>query len=164
MVLMPQPVFDAVEHYKKENSKVILVTPQGETWKQQKAYAFSKMEHLIFICGHYEGFDERIRTLADYEISIGDYVLTGGELPSMVITDSIVRLLNGVIKEESHMEDSFHNNLLDYPVYTKPTIFRGMKVPDVLLSGHHANIEKWRYEEQLKRTKLRRPDLLERDD
>ncbi len=164
MVLMPQPVFDAVEHYKKENSKVILVTPQGETWKQQKAYAFSKMEHLIFICGHYEGFDERIRTLADYEISIGDYVLTGGELPSMVITDSIVRLLNGVIKEESHMEDSFHNNLLDYPVYTKPIIFRGMKVPDVLLSGHHANIEKWRYEEQLKRTKLRRPDLLERDD
>lgn len=164
MVLMPQPVFDAVEHYRKENSKVILVTPQGETWKQQKAYAFSKMEHLIFICGHYEGFDERIRTLADYEISIGDYVLTGGELPSMVITDSIVRLLNGVIKEESHMEDSFHNNLLDYPVYTKPTIFRGMKVPDVLLSGHHANIEKWRYEEQLKRTKLRRPDLLERDD
>ena len=164
MVLMPQPVFDAVEHYKKENSKVILVTPQGETWKQQKAYAFSKMEHLIFICGHYEGFDERIRTLADYEISIGDYVLTGGELPSMVITDSIVRLLNGVIKEESHMEDSFHNNLLDYPVYTKPIIFRVMKVPDVLLSGHHANIEKWRYEEQLKRTKLRRPDLLERDD
>lgn len=164
MVLMPQPVFDAVEHYRKENSKVILVTPQGETWKQQKAYAFSKMEHLIFICGHYEGFDERIRTLADYEISIGDYVLTGGELPSMVITDSIVRLLNGVIKEESHTEDSFHNNLLDYPVYTKPIIFRGMKVPDVLLSGHHANIEKWRYEEQLKRTKLRRPDLLERDD
>ncbi len=164
MVLMPQPVFDAVEHYKKENSKVILVTPQGETWKQAKAYEFSKMEHLIFICGHYEGFDERIRTLADYEISIGDYVLTGGELPSMVITDSIVRLLDGVIKEESHVEDSFHNNLLDYPVYTKPVDFRGMKVPEILLSGHHANIEKWRYEEQLKRTKLRRPDLLERDD
>ncbi len=164
MVLMPQPVFDAVEHYKKENSKVILVTPQGETWKQAKAYEFSKMEHLIFICGHYEGFDERIRTLADYEVSIGDYVLTGGELPSMVITDSIVRLLDGVIKEESHVEDSFHNNLLDYPVYTKPVDFRGMKVPEILLSGHHANIEKWRYEEQLKRTKLRRPDLLERDD
>ena len=164
MVLMPQPVFDAVEYYKKANSKVILVTPQGTTWKQKMAYQFSKVEHLILICGHYEGFDERIRTLADYEISIGDYVLTGGELPSMVITDSIVRLLEGVIKQDSHIEDSFHNNLLDYPVYTKPTIFRGMKVPDVLLSGHHANIKKWRYDEQLKRTKLRRPDLLERDD
>lgn len=164
MVLMPQPVFDAVEYYRKENTKVILVTPQGQTWKQKNAYEFSKFEHLIFICGHYEGFDERIRTLADYEISIGDYVLTGGELPSMVITDSIVRLLDGVIEEKSHIEDSFHNNLLDYPVYTKPVDFRGMKVPEVLLSGHHANIEKWRLEEQLKRTKLRRPDLLERDD
>lgn len=164
MVLMPQPVFDAVNYYREENSKVILVTPQGKTWQQKDAYEFSEIEHLIFICGHYEGFDERIRTLADYEISIGDYVLTGGELPSMVITDSIVRLLDGVIKEESHIEDSFHNNLLDYPVYTKPVIYKGMKVPDVLLSGHHANIEKWRYEEQIKRTKLRRPDLLERDD
>ncbi|MCI9234261.1 MAG: tRNA (guanosine(37)-N1)-methyltransferase TrmD [Bacilli bacterium] len=164
MVLMPQPVFDAVAHYKREKSKVILVTPQGKTWNQKMAYEFSKMDHLIFICGHYEGFDERIRTLADYEISIGDYVLTGGELPSMVMTDSIVRLLDGVIQEESHIVDSFHNNLLDYPVYTKPVDFRGMKVPDVLLSGHHANIEKWRYEEQLKRTKIRRPDLLERDD
>lgn len=164
MVLMPQPVFDAVEHYRKENSKVILVTPQGKPYVQKDAYFLSKLEHLIFICGHYEGFDERIRTLADYEISIGDYVLTGGELPSMVITDSIVRLLDGVIKEESHIEDSFHNNLLDYPVYTKPVDFRGMKVPDVLLSGHHANIEKWRQEQQQKRTMTRRPDLLERDD
>lgn len=164
MVLMPQPIFDAVEYYRQENSKIVLITPQGKTWNQKEAYQFSKMEHLILICGHYEGFDERIRTLADYEISIGDYVLTGGELPSMVITDSIVRLLDGVIKEESHMEDSFHDNLLDYPVYTKPVDFRGMKVPDVLLSGHHANIEKWRKEEQIKKTKLRRPDLLERDD
>lgn len=164
MVLSPQPIFDAVEHYKKEFSKVILLTPQGKTYQQQDAYDFSKMKHLIFVCGHYEGFDERIRTLADYEISIGDYVLTGGELPSMVITDSIVRLLDGVIQEESHLEDSFHENLLDYPVYTKPVDFRGMKVPSVLLSGHHANIEKWRREEQLKRTKQRRPDLLERDE
>lgn len=164
MVLMPEPVFLAVEHYKKENSKIILLTPQGKQYQQKMAYDLAKEKHLIFICGHYEGFDERIRFLADLEISIGDYVLTGGELPSMVITDSIVRLLDGVIKEDSHIQDSFHNQLLDYPVYTKPVDFRGMKVPDVLLSGHHANIEKWRYEEQVKRTKERRPDLLERDD
>lgn len=161
MVLMPQPIFDAVEHYKKEHTKVILVTPQGSTYTQKKAYDLSKETHLIIVCGHYEGFDERIRTLADLEISIGDYVLTGGELPSMVITDSIVRLLDGVITKESHMEDSFQNKLLDYPVYTKPVNFRGMEVPAVLLTGHHANIQKWRYEEQLKRTKERRPDLLE---
>lgn len=164
MVLMPQPVFDAVEHYKKENTKVILLTPQGKTYHQKDAYEFAKMEHLILICGHYEGFDERIRSLADYEISIGDYVLTGGELPSMVITDSIVRLLDGVIAKDSHIEDSFQNQLLDYPVYTKPIEFRGMRVPDVLLSGHHANIKLWRHEEQIKRTKDRRPDLLERDE
>ena len=164
MVLMPQPIFDAVEHYKTENSKVILVTPQGNVYNQREAYFLAHESHLIIVCGHYEGFDERIRTLADMEISIGDYVLTGGELPSMVITDSVVRLLDGVITEKSHIADSFHNNLLDYPVYTKPVDFRGMKVPDVLLSGHHANIEKWRYEEQIKRTKIRRPDLLKRNE
>ncbi len=164
MVLMPQPIFDAVEHFKQENSKIILLTPQGTTYHQKQAYALAQEKHLIFICGHYEGFDERIRILADLELSIGDYILTGGELPSMVITDSITRLLDGVITEDSHIEDSFHENLLDYPVYTKPTNFRGMKVPEVLLSGHHANIKKWRKEEQIKRTKLRRPDLLERDE
>ncbi len=164
MVLMPQPIFDAVEHYKQKNSKIILLTPQGKTYHQKQAYTLAKEEHLIFICGHYEGFDERIRTLAHLEISIGDYVLTGGELPSMVITDSIVRLLDGVITEESHLEDSFYENLLDYPVYTKPVNFRGMKVPEILLSGHHANIKKWRQEEQIKRTTIRRPDLLERDE
>ncbi|MBQ9318882.1 MAG: tRNA (guanosine(37)-N1)-methyltransferase TrmD [Bacilli bacterium] len=162
MVLMPQPMFDAVESIKNNNSKVILLTPQGKQYTQALAYNLVKEKHLIFICGHYEGFDERIRTLADMELSIGDFVLTGGEIPSMAVTDSIVRLIDGVIKEESHENDSFHNNLLDYPVYTKPVNFRGMKVPDVLLSGHHANIEKWRYEEQLKRTKERRPDLLEK--
>lgn len=162
MVLMPQPIFDAVDDLKKENTKVILMTPQGEPYKQKKAYELSKENHLILICGHYEGFDERIRTLADEEISIGDYVLTGGELASMVITDSITRLLDGVIEEESHQNDSFNNNLLDYPVYTKPVDFRGMKVPDVLLSGHHANIKKYREEEALKKTKQRRPDLLEK--
>lgn len=160
MVLMPQPIFDAVEDLKRENSKVVMMTPQGNKYSQKMAYDLTKEGHLIIICGHYEGFDERIRTLADMEISIGDYVLTGGELPSMIITDSIVRLLDGVIEEESHINDSFKDNLLDYPVYTKPNNFRGMEVPDVLLSGHHENIRKWRYEEQVKRTKERRPDLL----
>ncbi len=162
MVLMPEPIFDAVNDLKTKDSKVILMTPQGVPYKQAKAYELAKEKHLIIICGHYEGFDERIRTLADMEISIGDYVLTGGELASMVITDSVVRLINGVIEEESHVKDSFNNNLLDYPVYTKPTEFRGMKVPEVLLSGHHANIEKFRTEESIKRTKERRPDLLEK--
>lgn len=162
MVLMPQPIFDAVEDLKTEDSKVILMTPQGNTYHQTMAYDLSKEKHLIIICGHYEGFDERIRVLADIELSIGDYVLTGGELASMVITDSIVRLLDGVIAKDSHIKDSFHENLLDYPVYTKPEDFRGMKVPSVLLSGHHKNINEWRHEEQVKRTKLRRPDLLEK--
>ena len=124
----------------------------------------AKEKHLILICGHYEGFDERIRTLADMEISIGDYVLTGGELASMVITDSITRLIDGVIEKESHLNDSFNSNLLDYPVYTKPVDFKGMKVPEVLLSGHHANIAKYRQNEALKKTKQRRPDLLENGD
>ena len=162
MVLMPQPIFDAVEDLRTENSKVLLMTPQGKTYNQEIAYDLTQEKHLIIICGHYEGFDERIRTLADMEISIGDYVLTGGELASMVITDSVVRLLDGVIAKDSHIYDSFHNYLLDYPVYTKPVDFRGMKVPEVLLSGHHQKIDEWRLEEQMKRTKERRPDLLEK--
>ena len=162
MVLMPQPIFDALEDLRTENSKVLLMTPQGKTYNQEVAYDLTQEKHLIIICGHYEGFDERIRTLADMEISIGDYVLTGGELASMVITDSVVRLLDGVIAKDSHIYDSFHNHLLDYPVYTKPADFRGMKVPEVLLSGHHQKIEEWRLEEQMKRTKERRPDLLEK--
>ena len=161
MVLMPQPIFDAINDLKKENTKVILMTPQGQTYKQKLAYDLSKEKHLILICGHYEGFDERIRTLADLEISIGDYILTGGELASMVITDSITRLIDGVIEKESHLNESFNNNLLDYPVYTKPANFRGMKVPEVLLSGHHANIQKFREEKALEKTKQNRPDLLE---
>ena len=161
MVLMPQPIFDAVDDLKKENSKVILMTPQGIPYKQKMAYDLSLEKHIIIICGHYEGFDERIRSLADIEISIGDYVLTGGELASMVVTDSVVRLIDGVIEKESHINDSFNNNLLDYPVYTKPVNFRGLKVPDVLLSGHHANIKKFREDEAYKKTKERRPDLLE---
>ena len=162
MVLMPQPIFDAVDDLKKDDTKVILLTPQGKVYNQKIAYDLSKENHLLIICGHYEGFDERIRSLADIELSIGDYVLTGGELASMVITDSVVRLVDGVIEKESHLNDSFNDNLLDYPVYTKPVEYKGMKVPDVLLSGHHANIKKYREEEALKRTKERRPDLLEK--
>ncbi len=164
MVLMPQPIFDAIDDIKTDDCKIILLTPQGVTYNQKMAYDLSKEKHLIFICGHYEGFDERIRSLADLEISIGDFILTGGEIPSMAIADSIIRLLDGVIEKDSSTEESFNNNLLDYPVYTRPASYRGMDVPEVLLSGHHANIMAWRHDEQIKRTKERRPDLLERDD
>lgn len=163
MVLSCQPIFDCVESIRTEQSKVILLTPSGVQYKQQMAYDLSKEKHLIIICGHYEGFDERICSLVDYEISIGDYVLTGGEVPAMVLVDSIVRLLPGVINERSHIEDSFNENyLLDYPVYTKPRVFRGMEVPEVLLSGDHKRIDEYRYQESLNRTKLRRPDLLDK--
>ena len=151
MVLMCQPIYDAVESLKTDKSKVIMLSPQGKPYTQKKAYELSKEEHLIFICGHYEGFDERISSLCDEEISIGDYVLTGGELPSMVITDSVVRLLPGVIEEESHEIDSFNENLLDYPTYTKPRNYKGMKVPEV---------DEWRKEQRLLVTKEKRPDLL----
>lgn len=160
MVLAPGPIFNCVEELKTKDSKVILLTPDGIPYKQKNAYDLSKEKHLIIICGHYEGFDERIRSLADIEISIGDYVLTGGEIPAMVLVDSIVRLLPGVINEQSHLEDSFnHSYLLDYPTYTKPRVFRGMEVPEVLTSGDHAKINKWRQEESIKKTKKRRPDL-----
>ena len=161
MVLTPQPIFDAIEDLKKDNSKVILLTPDGIPYKQKIAYDLSKEKHLIIICGHYEGFDERIRTLADIEISIGDYVLTGGEIPAMVLVDSITRLIPGVINERSHIEDSFNDNyLLDYPTYTKPRVYKGMEVPEVLISGNHENIDKWRKEQSIKKTKEKRPDLL----
>jgi len=160
MVLMPQPIFDAIEDLKTEETVVIMMTPQGKTYNQKQAYELKELKHIILLCGHYEGFDERIRTIIDIELSIGDFVLTGGEIPSMVVMDSIIRLLDGVIEEESHLNESFNNDLLDYPVYTKPVDFRGMKVPEVLLSGHHKNIDKWRYEESLKKTKEIRPDLL----
>ena len=161
MVLTPQPIFDCVESLRTAESKVILLTPDGVQYKQRIAYDLSKERHLIIICGHYEGFDERIRTLADMEISIGDYVLTGGEIPAMVLVDSIVRLIPGVINERSHLDDSFNDNyLLDYPTYTKPRVFRGMEVPDVLVSGDHAKIDAWRKEQSIKKTQERRPDLL----
>lgn len=163
MVLMAQPIYDCVESLKDDDSFVILLTPSGVPYKQKIAYDLSKKKHLIIICGHYEGFDERIRTLADLEISIGDYVLTGGEIPAMVLTDSITRLIPGVINEQSHIEDSFNENyLLDYPTYTKPRNFRGMEVPEVLISGDHKKIDEYRYQESLKKTKELRPDLLEK--
>lgn len=162
MILMPEPIFKAIESLKTEDSLVLMMTPQGKPYKQQMAYDLSLKKHLIILCGHYEGFDERILSIVDVEISIGDYILTGGELASMVLTDSIVRLLPGVIEEESHLNESFNNCLLDYPVYTKPVEFRGMKVPEVLLSGHHKNINKWRLEQSIKKTKEKRPDLLEK--
>ncbi len=160
MVLMCEPIFRGVEDLRKENTKVIMLTPSGEVFNQKVATRLSKFEHIILLCGHYEGFDERIKTIVDMEISIGDYILTGGEIPAMAITDTIVRLIPGVINNESLDSESFNDNLLDYPVYTRPEVFRDMKVPEVLLSGHHANIEKYRKEEQLRITKERRKDLL----
>ena len=163
MVLMAQPIYDCVESLKDDDSFVILLTPSGVPYKQKIAYDLSKKKHLIIICGHYEGFDERIRALADLEISIGDYVLTGGEIPAMVLTDSITRLIPGVINEQSHIEVPFNKTyLLDYPTYTKPRNFRGMEVPEVLISGDHKKIDEYRYQESLKRTKELRPDLLEK--
>lgn len=164
MLLKCEPVFNAIEKVKKENTKVIMLTPEGKKFNQELAYSLSKEEDIILLCGHYEGFDERIKSLVDMEISIGDYVLTGGELPAMVVTDSVTRLIPGVIEKESHLNDSFNNNLLDYPQYTKPKEFRGMKVPDILLSGDHKKIDEWRSEESIKRTKEKRPDLIKQID
>ena len=160
MVLTCQPIFDCVNALKTDETKVILLTPDGVLYKQKQAYDLSKEKHLIIISGHYEGFDERIRSMCDLEISIGDYVLTGGEIASMVLVDSIARLIPGVITEESHINDSFNDNLLDYPTYTKPRIYNGMEVPEVLLSGDHKKIKEYREQESLKRTLECRPDLL----
>ncbi len=163
MVLTCQPIFDCVKELKTEDSKVILLTPSGKVYNQKTAYDLSNEKHLIIICGHYEGFDERITSICDLELSIGDYVLTGGEIPAMVLVDSITRLIPGVINERSHLEDSFNENyLLDYPTYTKPRVYEGMEVPEVLISGDHKKIDEWRYNESLKRTKDRRPDLLDK--
>lgn len=168
MVLKPQPIFDAVamltENSMPEKPRIILLCPQGERYTQKKAEELAKENHLLFICGHYEGYDERIRThLVTDEISIGDYVLTGGELGAMVVIDSVVRLLPEVLgKEESHQQDSFSTGLLEHPHYTRPADFRGIKVPDTLLSGNHKLIAEWRTKESLKRTLQRRPDLLEK--
>jgi len=164
MVLKPEPIFKAVEELRKENSYIILLTPQGRKLDQQLAKELAKKEHLILICGHYEGVDERVRQyLVDLEVSIGDYVLTCGELPAMVLIDCVVRLIPNVLgNEEANVWESFQNYLLEYPQYTRPANFRGMKVPEVLLSGDHKKIEEWRYKQALERTKHRRPDLYEK--
>lgn len=165
MVLKPEPLFRAVEAIAGEQKpRVILMCPQGVTYNQKLAEELAQEEHLIFICGHYEGYDERIREhLVTDEISIGDYVLTGGELAAMVVIDSVVRLQPGALgNQTSALEDSFSTGLLEYPHYTRPAEFRGWKVPDILLSGHHANITTWRLKESLRRTVERRPDLLEK--
>ena len=161
MVLMCQPIFDCVNALKTKDSKVIMLTPDGVVYNQKMALDLSKEKHLILICGHYEGFDERIKSICDYFISVGDYILTGGEIPSMILIDSITRLIEGTITKESLESESFNSNLLDYPTYTKPRVYEGMEVPDVLLSGDHQKINEWRYEQQLKKTKELRPDLLE---
>ncbi|MGG3882594.1 tRNA (guanosine(37)-N1)-methyltransferase TrmD [Brevibacillus panacihumi] len=165
MVLKPEPLFRAVEAVTTDSKpRVILLCPQGVPYNQKLAEELAKEEHLILICGHYEGYDERIREhLVTDEISIGDYVLTGGELGAMVIADSVVRLQPGALgNQTSAVEDSFSTGLLEYPHYTRPAEFRGWKVPDILLSGHHANIDKWRLRESLRRTYERRPDLLDK--
>ena len=161
MVIRPDVIYDAYNSVKSENSKVIYMSPQGKTLNQKKVENLSKENHLIILCGHYEGIDQRvIDKIVDEEISIGDYVLTGGEIPAMVLIDSVSRYAEGVISQESIEEESFANGLLEYPQYTRPEIFEGEKVPEVLLSGNHQNIAKWRKEEALRITKIKRPDLL----
>lgn len=169
MVLKPEPLFNAVESLltnPEQKRRIILLCPQGERFTQQKAEELAKEEELLFICGHYEGYDERIREhLVTDEVSIGDFVLTGGELAAMTVVDSVVRLLPNVLgNAESHEKDSFSTGLLEHPHYTRPVEYRGYKVPDVLLSGNHAAIDKWRREQSLKRTLERRPELLEQVD
>ena len=164
MVMKPDVVYDAYLSVKSENAKVIYLSPQGKTLNQNKVEELAKEKHLILLCGHYEGIDQRVLDeIVDEEISIGDYVLTGGEIPAMVLIDTVSSYIDGVINKNSIEEETFSNGLLEYPQYTRPEIFLGKKVPDVLLSGHHANIEKYRQEESLKRTKDRRPDLVEKE-
>ena len=164
MVLMCPPIYDCLHSIENnENAHKILLTPQGRKYTQDVAKELSKKDHIILICGHYEGFDERIRSFVDDEISVGDYILTGGEIPAMAIIDSVSRLIPGVLhNDESAPTDSFENNLLECPQYTKPFDFMGMTVPEVLVSGNHQEIDKWRKEESLKRTKERRSDLLDK--
>lgn len=161
MVLMCQPLLDALESVCTEHSLVALLSPQGVPFNHAKALELSKVDHLILICGHYEGFDERIRSHVDLQLSLGDFVLTGGEPAAAAMCDAIFRLVDGVIKKDSSGDDSFCAGLLEYPQYTKPAEYNGQKVPDVLLSGHHANIAKWRRERALENTYRHRPDLLE---
>ena len=163
MVMMPDVVYRAYQSVKTENAKVIYMSPQGKTLNQKKVEDLAKQEHLIILCGHYEGIDQRVLDkIVDEEISIGDYVLTGGEIPAMVLIDSVSRYIEGVLKEDSIKEESFSNGLLEYPQYTRPEIFEGEKVPEILLSGHHEKINEWRKQKSLEITKQKRPDLLKK--
>lgn len=161
MVLKPEPIFEAVESLAGSGTRVLMMSPSGRQFTQAIARELAQQEHLLFLCGSYEGFDERIRSLSHDELSIGDYVLTNGGLPAMVVIDAVVRLIPGALgHEESAADESFSHGLLEYPHYTRPAEFRGMKVPEILLSGNHAEIEKWRREQARIRTRERRPDLL----
>ena len=160
MVLMCDPIFRCLDEIRTPKSHIIILSPEGSIYNEKKARELSKYEDIILICGHYEGFDERIKTLADEIISVGDFVLTGGEIPAMLIADSIIRLLPGAITNESLESESFNENLLDYPVYTKPAVYRDMNVPDILLSGDHKKIDDYRESERIRLTKEKRPDLL----
>lgn len=159
LIMKCQPIIDALNSVKTENSHVILMSPTGGTFNQKTAHKYTQYEHLIIICGHYEGVDSRIEKYVDECISIGDYILTGGELGSMVIADAVIRLIDGAISEESIVEETFENGLLEYPQYTEPYDFNGDKVPDILFSGNHEAIAKWRQKQSLKITKEKRPDL-----
>ena len=169
MVMKVEPVDEALTEIKKTGNKeanplVVLMTPQGKPFNQRFARALSSMEHMIFICGHYEGYDERIRSLVDLELSVGDYVLTCGEIPAMAVCDAVIRLIPGVLGDEKCLlDESFENGLLEYPQYTRPAEYKGMKVPDVLLSGNAKKIEEWRRVKSSERTEQRRPDLLHSD-
>lgn len=161
MVMRPDVVYDAYQSVKDKKAKVIYMSPQGKTLNQQMVENLSKESHLIILCGHYEGIDQRVLDkIVDEEISIGDYVLTGGEIPAMVLIDSVSRYIGGVLKQDSIQEESFSNGLLEYPQYTRPEVFEGKAVPEVLRSGHHENIERWRKEKSFEITKKKRPDLL----
>lgn len=163
MVMKPDVVYDAYKSVKSNNAKVIYMSPKGKTLNQEKVKELAKENHIILLCGHYEGIDQRVLDeIVDEEISIGDYVLTGGEIPAMVLIDSVSRYIDGVITKESVEEESFSNGLLEYPQYTRPEVFLNKKVPEVLLSGHHENIKKWREEQALEITRSKRPDLLNR--
>lgn len=162
MVLKPEPIFEAIDELANDTTQVVMLTPQGEPFRQATARRLSAHEHLLLLCGSYEGFDERIRTRVHHEISIGDYVLTNGALPAMVVIDAVTRLLPGVLGDDaSSVEESFSENTLDYPQYTRPAEYRGLEVPEVLQNGNHAAIEQWRREQAEQRTRERRPDLLE---
>ncbi len=163
MILRPEPVADALDTMRRPDSVVILLDPVGEVFRQARAADLATRSHLIFVCPRYEGVDERIRSLVDLELSIGDYVLTGGELPALVVIDAVIRLLPGAIEASSTVEESFSDGLLEYPQYTRPAVFRGMDVPSILTSGDHGAVARWRHEQSIERTRRRRPDLATED-